>query len=177
VSWSAPQGLPLSTWADQGRRLGCAGRSAGWWIGDWIRFGNAHYGERYARAARITGYDTQTLMTMAYVAGRFEIFRRRKSLSWSHHAEVASLPPGEQDAWLRRAERDRLSVRGLREELRTARRRAEAEEGEGCGADHPHEVVCPECGHRFAAPESHAAEPVEVRAQLPLPASRNALAA
>jgi putative SOS response-associated peptidase YedK len=33
--------------------------------------------------------------------------RRREVLSWSHHREVAALPPAEQDEWLDRAEAEK----------------------------------------------------------------------
>jgi hypothetical protein len=141
------------------------GRSAGWWIGDWLSYGNHVFGERYARASRITGYDAQTLMNMAYVASRFEVSRRRGKLSWSHHAEIAAMNPDEQDHWLTRAETDRLSVRCMRDGIRRERlgkqRAEEARAGGSASADagerrDPHatgrpepDVVCPECGHAF----------------------------
>jgi hypothetical protein len=118
--------VAFSEWIQHGRQLGAIGRSAGWWIGDWLGYGNARYGDRYSRASRITGYDTQTLMNMVYVASRFSLERRRAGLSWSHHAELAAMPPEDQDRWLSRAEADRLSVRCLREEIRRERRAIEA---------------------------------------------------
>jgi hypothetical protein len=111
TSWSPYGELAIADWARQGRWLGALGRGSGWWIGDWVRYGNARYGDRYGPAARVTGYDVQSLMNMAYVAGRFEVSRRRDGLSFSHHAEVASLPAEEQDLWLDRAEAGTLSVR------------------------------------------------------------------
>jgi hypothetical protein len=113
--------MRISEWTRQGRLLGALGRASGWWIGDWIRYGKAHYGDKYTAAIQITGYDAQSLMNMAYVAGRFEVSRRREGLSFSHHAELAGLPPDDQDLWLDRAEAGRLSVRGLRSALRDAR--------------------------------------------------------
>jgi hypothetical protein len=157
VSWRAAENLSFAEWLEHGRRLGLMGRSAGWWIGDWLNYGNHAFGERYVRASRITGYDAQTLMNMAYVASRFDRSRRRGKLSWSHHAEIAAMEPEEQEHWLERAETDRLSVRCLREGIRRERlrRAAEAESaGRGCcGADEGEQpssdVVCPECGHVF----------------------------
>jgi hypothetical protein len=157
VSWRAGEDMSFSEWLEYGRRLGVMGRSAGWWIGDWLTYGNHVFGERYARASRITGYDSQTLMNMAYVASRFDESRRRGKLSWSHHAEIAAMEPDEQDYWLEQAESDRLSVRCLREGVRRERLRKRAEEeaaeressatseGEQLHAD----MVCPECGHVF----------------------------
>jgi hypothetical protein len=120
----SPRGeLTATDWLRQGRSLGAIGRASGWWIGDWVRYGNARYGERYGLAARVTGYDVQTLMNLAYVAGRFDRSRRRESLSYSNHAELASLPPEDQELSLDRAQAGALSVRSLRCELRQVQRR------------------------------------------------------
>jgi hypothetical protein len=166
VAWQPPEEMPLSEWIEQGRKLGLMGRSAGWWVGDWLNYGNAAYGERYARAARITGYDVGTLMNMTWVASRFEPSRRRESLSWSHHAEVAALPPEDQDRVLARAEAERLSVRDLRDEVRRERRAAKALHDADATAIAPApesdarssaDFVCPECGHSFVPEEKRRA--------------------
>jgi hypothetical protein len=153
TSWAPPRELELAEWIRQGRRLGALGRAGNWWLGDWVRYGNARYGERYETAARVTGYEVQSLMNMAYVASRFEISRRRETLSWSHHAEVAALDPSDQDAWLDRAERERLSVLALRVERRIAEPAAgaEAAPARSARASAAREVVCPNCGHGFHA--------------------------
>lgn len=150
TSWIPERELALSEWLHQGRRLGLVGRGIAWWIGDWLIYGNLRYGERYARAATVTGYDRQSLMNMVYVASRFAAERRRRSLSWSHHAEVAALDRHEQERWLDLAEREQLSVHSLRTELRTWRRVERARAG---AADLPDDdgqpsgqhVVCPHC--------------------------------
>jgi hypothetical protein len=155
TAWAPSRELELSEWIQQGRRLGALGRAGNWWLGDWVRYGNARYGERYETAARVTGYEVQSLMNMAYVASRFEISRRRETLSWSHHAEVAALPPADQDEWLDRAERERLSVLALRLERRLAEppgtETAPARSARTGGAREPERVVCPNCGHGFHA--------------------------
>jgi hypothetical protein len=157
VAWRAREGMSFAEWQAYGRRLGVMGRSAGWWIGDWLAYGNHAFGERYARASRITGYDAQTLMNMAYVASRFDASRRRGNLSWSHHAVIAAMEPEAQDHWLARAEKDRLSVRCLRESIRRESRRGRAEEetadpepsGAAEGAHSSPDMKCPECGFVF----------------------------
>jgi hypothetical protein len=149
TAWVPHVELDLRMWLEHGRRFGALGRSVGWWIGDWLTYGNARYGERYSRAARTTGYDPQSLMNMAYVASRFTVERRREALSWSHHAEVAALSHAEQERWLDLAERERMSVRSLRTELQAARRI----EGRGdvrAAAQLPPvattaNVICPHC--------------------------------
>lgn len=167
VAWVARDELELSEWVGYGRRIGVTGRSAGWWIGDWLRYGNARFGERYVRAARTTGYDVQTLTNMVYVASRFAIARRREDLSWSHHAELAALDPEQQEHWLAFAAEERLSVRDLRTELRNSRAlrpavKVEDERERGkerrCVGKRkgvreispppaPTTLVCPNCGH------------------------------
>lgn len=146
-------------WAAVGRRLGAIGRCSQWWLGDWIRFGNAKFGERYARATQITHYDMQTLMNMVYVASRFEISRRRENLSWSHHAELAPLDVKTQDVWLDRALVDRLSVADLRLALRSLRR----DPGSAGAGSEPSiteaqttsaSLVCPNCGHAMPLPSA-----------------------
>jgi hypothetical protein len=147
--WLPAGELEVREWLEYGRRFGMLGRNVAWWIGDWLVYGNARYGERYAHAARTTGYDTQSLMNMVYVASRFTFERRRGALSWSHHAEVAALEPGEQERWLDLAEEERMSVRSLRTELqamRRAGRRAERALTAFAGAgESATRVVCPRC--------------------------------
>ena len=156
VAWLPQTQIGMHQWCEQGRRLGILGRSAAWWIGDWLLYGNVRFGERYVRASKITGYDTQTLMNMVYVASRFEPGRRRQNLSWSLHAELAACTPAEQDHWLDVAERERLSVRCLREERRRVDRAREgeqealaSEDDQTCCADESDELTCPRCGCRF----------------------------
>jgi hypothetical protein len=170
TSWLPRHPLTLVEWVRQGQCLGTVSRASGWWIGDWTRYGNAKYGEKYEEAARITGYDVHTLMNMAYVASRFEISRRREKLSFSHHAELAALAPDDQERWLDRAEVGELSLRRLREELRrearlvrsstassTSAAAAPLPSGESNAKRRPRaaegEVVCPECGHHFRPAE------------------------
>lgn len=145
VSWSAPDAMSRELWIQSGRRLGAIGRGVGWWIGDWLRFGNERYGEKYAKASRITGYDPQTLMNMVYVASNVDPSRRREKLSWSHHAEVAALAADEQDRWLDLAEGSRLSVHDLRLTLRSPHTQAGAAKIDEPPT--PDSAVCPACGH------------------------------
>lgn len=142
-----------------GRRFGEIGRCSQWWLGDWIKYGNAKFGERYSRAMKLTGYDVQSLMNMVYVASRFEISRRRENLSWSHHATLAPLDVAEQEHWLTRAIAEKLSVADLRVELRGMRRTramtatSGAERSEQVEGDQARTLVCPNCGE--AVPLSH----------------------
>jgi hypothetical protein len=149
VGWSPTADIGLDEWSAFGRRLGEIGRCSQWWLGDWIHYGNAKFGERYSRAAKLTGYDVQSLMNMVYVASRFETSRRREKLSWSHHATVASFDLGGQEYWLERAIAGRMSVADLRLESRSWRRALEASVDGPSSHEAPDPVatlVCPSCG-------------------------------
>ncbi len=147
VAWRPAGDLGQAGWLSAGRRLGAIGRCSQWWIGDWVRYGTARWGERYAEAARVTGYDVASLRNMAWVASRFDLSLRSDKLSWSHHVLLAPLEPEEQRRWLERAQAERLSVADLRLELRAARRGASG--GEAQPRDPA--AVCPHCGHRLGA--------------------------
>jgi hypothetical protein len=138
--------MDARAWIQVGHRLGSMARCSQWWLGDWIGYGIARWGEKYKQAARSTGYDVQTLRNIAYVARHVDVSRRRDNLSWSHHAEVCALEPEEQDRWLDLAADQRMSVSDLRLELRAARRL------EGPSSSAPSQrtmAVCPHCKHEF----------------------------
>jgi hypothetical protein len=154
TAWIPRGELDQRQWAAAGRRLGKIGRGSQWWIGDWLHYGSARWGEKYAEAARITGYDAASLRNMAWVASQFDLSLRSDNLSWSHHVLLAPLEPAEQREWLQRATRDRFTVADLRAELRAAdsgHSRASSPSSRprtaaGAGAK---PVVCPNCGHQL----------------------------
>lgn len=153
VAWAPQENLDQGEWLAAGRRLGAIGRCSQWWIGDWIRYGSARWGEKYVEAAKVTGYDVASLRNMAWVAAQLDLSLRSDKLTWSHHVLLAPLEPDEQRRWIERAIEARLSVADLRLELRAGGHGARREKGagsdrsEGRGAD-----VCPHCGHRLSGP-------------------------
>lgn len=160
VAWIPRRDLGHSEWLATGRRLGTIGRCSQWWIGDWIRYGTSRWGEKYAAAARVTGYDVASLRNMAWVASRFDLSLRSDKLTWSHHVLLAPLEPDEQRHWLNRASEERLSVADLRVELRTLRNGdrkshpvgdvpASANDDAASANDDAGVIVCPRCGHRM----------------------------
>jgi hypothetical protein len=100
VAWIPQGGLGQAEWLATGRRLGAIGRCSQWWIGDWIRYGTSRWGEKYAEAARVTGYDVASLRNMAWVASQFELSLRSDKLTWSHHVLLAPLETDEKKRWL-----------------------------------------------------------------------------
>ncbi len=114
-------GLSYESWEAAGTMLRTIDGGVQWWLGDWLNYGEAAYGEKYSQALSETDYAYQTLMNAAYVSSRFDISRRRENLSFSHHADVAALEPALQDKWLAHAEQHKLSQKAFRAALREAR--------------------------------------------------------
>lgn len=109
-------------WQTIGTTILAHADASNWWIGDWVVFGESHYGRRYATAIEATGHSYKTLRNYAVVARRFSPARRRDSLSFAHHAEVTTLTDVEQDYWLDLAAREGWTRARLRRELNLERR-------------------------------------------------------
>jgi hypothetical protein len=76
-----PLGAPTKAeWLECGRFLRHAEASVHFWIGDWLRFGEAHFKEDYAEAIQITGYMYHTLRRDKYLSERIPLERRRSNL-------------------------------------------------------------------------------------------------
>jgi hypothetical protein len=112
------RGLSFHAWLDVGRHIGRISNACTWWLGDWVVYGEQAYGERYKAALEATQLDYQTLRNYAWVARSFEPARRRDTVSFQHHSELAALPEADQDLWLERTERSRWSRNELRRQLR-----------------------------------------------------------
>lgn len=119
VSLTLPQGLGFDEWAAVGETLAAVEHSVGWWLGDWWAYGVHRYGDRKALVEKLRESGRrfpsfQTCMNCGTVAAAIETSRRREVLSFTHHAEVAALPPDERDEILDLAEREGLTVREVR---------------------------------------------------------------
>jgi hypothetical protein len=100
-----PCRLSFEGWRQAGSQIFLVANSCAWWVGDWLTYGENFFRDRYEQAIADTSLNYQTLRNYAWVAKKFAMSRRRDSLSFGHHAEVAALTETEQDAWLTRAER------------------------------------------------------------------------
>ncbi|MFC5058750.1 LmbU family transcriptional regulator [Saccharothrix xinjiangensis] len=121
VGLAFPRDVTFESWEQAGKRISRIASSSAWYLGDWLVFGQDKYTDRYRRAVEAVGLDYQTLRNYAWIARKFEPVRRRAGLPFQHHAEVAALPPAEQDLWLDRAERESWSRTTLRRALREHR--------------------------------------------------------
>jgi hypothetical protein len=136
-----PQRLTFDKWFEIGRHLSSVATSSAWCLGDWLVYGESAYEGRYRKAVEETMLDYQTLRNYAWVVRRFPLSRRRDTLSFGHHAEVAAMPETEQDYWLRKAEELSWSRNMLRRQVRASlRERGDAgESGEDGDAREPAE--------------------------------------
>jgi site-specific DNA-methyltransferase (adenine-specific) len=123
TSYTLPEGLNLGEWLAIGETLQRMERSVMWWLGDWWRYGERHYGEYASQASKdaikdATGYTYDSVRNAARVAERFEIGRRLPDMPWSHHQAVAALPAEDADALLSDARAEGLSVMDTRERVK-----------------------------------------------------------
>lgn len=116
-----PCRLSFEDWRHAGSQIFLVANSCAWWVGDWLAYGENFFRDRYEQAIMDTSLNYQTLRNYAWVAKRFTMSRRRDSLSFGHHAEVAALTESEQDVWLTRAERFDWSRNELRRRIRATR--------------------------------------------------------
>ena len=117
-------GLPWQSWKAIGAKVATHADAASWWLGDWLVFGESHYGSRYAEAIASSGLEYKTLRNYAVVARRFSLSRRRAALSFAHHAELCALSDEQQEVWLDRAKSSGWSRAQLRREIRDRDREA-----------------------------------------------------
>jgi N6-adenosine-specific RNA methylase IME4 len=128
-------------WKACGTLLLRAGKAVQWWIGDWLNYGERRYGETYTQAMEATGLGYHTLRNAKWVAARWEMSRRHDNVPFSHHQEVASLPPAQGDAILDRAEREGASQKKVRQWVAEEKSAAAGETVTTCDAPSGCEVV------------------------------------
>lgn len=114
-----PEKATLEQWVEIGRKLYHAGQTMTWWLADWAAYGEREYGQ-LREFCEANGMNYGTISNLATVARSVESSRRRESLSFSHHVEVAALPARDQKKWLADAEREKWSVVELRRRIRSS---------------------------------------------------------
>ncbi|MEU3020555.1 LmbU family transcriptional regulator [Nocardiopsis sp. NPDC007018] len=130
TSLALPPSMPMDDWRNLGQQIFVISDSSGWWLGDWLVYGQSQYPDRYRTAVAETSLGYQTLRNYAWVARRFPVNRRRSTLSFQHHAEVASMGEEDQDTWLNRADKFRWSRNELRRRIRATQSIERATKGD-----------------------------------------------
>lgn len=115
----------IEEYADVGAFIDYTLNASPWWKADWVAYGETRgdWQERLSQVIEATGLTEKTIKNLRTVAESVPPSRRRDTLPFSVHAEVASLTAKEQKEWLDRAEQDGLSVREVRTLIRARRRR------------------------------------------------------
>jgi hypothetical protein len=102
----------------------CALPSIGlWYLGDWAEFGIERFGEQAKQAIAVNCAESKLVLHAATVSKSIPPNRRKASLPWSYHAEVADLPEAEQLEFLELAEKQEMT----RSEIRQAIRKSDAD--------------------------------------------------
>ena len=125
-----PPDVPFDQYEALAYLFGRVHRQTAWVIGDLLNYGEKVYGEKFSQAEAATGLAKSTLENYSSVCNRIPRSRRRKSLAFSIHAEVASLSPKEQSEWLGKAASEGWKRGRIREELAPLRRATELSEEE-----------------------------------------------
>ncbi len=115
-----PTDIPLEDWKSLGEQIFVIWDSSGWWLGDWLVYGQDHFPSRYRIAINETSLSYQTLRNYSWIARKFPVERRRKELSFQHHSEVASLTEEMQEKWLDRCQKFNWSRNELRRRIKAA---------------------------------------------------------
>jgi N6-adenosine-specific RNA methylase IME4 len=87
------------------------------WIGDCLKYREQKWG-MYDDVSEESGIDKQTLRDIKYVSDSIKPSFRNDNLSFTHHVAVAPLKPEQQEKYLSKAVKEKLSVRELREVIR-----------------------------------------------------------
>jgi hypothetical protein len=122
--------MSYDEWASVGKHLQKAAGSINWWLGDWLAFGESHYGESYTQAVETTGLTAGHLSVCKWVSQRYQPYERNKFVSWSHHRIVAHLEnPDIRDQFLQKAALEKWSAATLTKEVKAYENPGESSDG------------------------------------------------
>lgn len=121
------EALSHPEWDDLGKMLAAMHKVLGFFVGDWINFGEKAYREKYKKALATTGIPYNTLKNYASVAKRVKPALREKNLGFEFHSSVAKFKSFEQKKWLEMAETHNLSIRRFRKSIKLGRLATEEE--------------------------------------------------
>lgn len=106
--------VEFPAWLEKIKGFSQATVSANWWIGDLLVFGEDHFAEQVGQVINDLGLAEQTVANFRWVSRAITPSRRREELTWEHHRAVAKLEPKDQERWLARAIREKMSAATLK---------------------------------------------------------------
>ena len=115
-------GTPIEVWGGLVERLQRQSKVLEWAIADAINFGEQAFGEDHAQWVDESGLSKRTLQNIARIGREIPQSRRRADVSFSHHAEVITLPVPDQERLLDRAEGQGWTRYDLRDAVRERKR-------------------------------------------------------
>lgn len=150
--FSKGQNLSLEEFRKEIGQLARINRISQFCLGDMINAANAQHGKKYDDWIEITGLSYGTLANICSVCNNVEISRRRESLDFSTHAEVASIKDEtKREKILDLAEKHHLNRKDLRLTIkrgslytqRDAQREKELrdKQGDGNQGQEPHSLT------------------------------------
>lgn len=113
------QGVSKETWEEIGNRLAVTIRGMQWVVGDWYLYGEQQWGHKYDDCEKRFGLSYSSVAHCVAVARRFQFWRRRQNLSFSHHRELTSLPDAQQDILLDKCEAEKIPSKAIRQHVRS----------------------------------------------------------
>ena len=119
-----------------------------WLWGDALAFaqrqwGNQYVSSKYKAASEATALAIPTLKLAKFTAERIPMARRRRELTFTHHAEIAHAFPdeAEQDRWLDRAIAEEMTAIALRKAIRVSKQEIFEEPNKEAGKYKPVEAL------------------------------------
>lgn len=120
ISWKPKYELEFDEWCKAMNTIITIGNSVNWWVGDAILYGERRFGEMYAQAIEVTGWDYQRLANCKWVCSKVPPSVRNEKLKWTYHTYVAHLHPDQQEHWLSLAEIHQWTSRELKQAIKDA---------------------------------------------------------
>lgn len=121
ITKKSEEKMPFEAWAELVGKLLKAQRDVQFALADCLIYGLNTFGDDIWQVIDQFDYSYDYVKNLMYVASQVEYPRRRDSLRFSHHQEVAPLEPEQQEYWLNKAESEKLTVKELREAIRETR--------------------------------------------------------
>jgi N6-adenosine-specific RNA methylase IME4 len=114
--------------AEVGAWIDRAYQAAGWWLGDWLRYGESRqdWQQQLEAAEGATGLSLKRLKNLRSLAA-IDPSRRRVDLTVDEHDPVVALEPADQTRWLDKAVTEGWNRHELRQAIRASHRRAVVE--------------------------------------------------